>query len=181
MPWFRVDDNLALHPKTIRVGNAAVGMWVRSGSWCAQQLTDGFIPDQMVRVFGGPALAEKLVRAGFWLKVDGGYQFHEWGERQPSRARVEENRKAAATRKERWRERHENGVPETVPNGVTDSVPNAVGNANAAPPHARATRPGPARSSSSVGEESSSSVPRATTTAVIDPWAPGRPTDEPPF
>lgn len=29
MPWFRVDDDFALHPKAIAAGNAALGLWVR--------------------------------------------------------------------------------------------------------------------------------------------------------
>ena len=33
--WFKVDDNLALHPKVLGAGNAAMGMWVRAGSWSA--------------------------------------------------------------------------------------------------------------------------------------------------
>lgn len=85
MPWFNVDDGFAFHQKSIRAGNAAIGLWVRSGSWCAQQLTDGFIPDDMVAVLGSGVQATRLVNAGLWKKVAGGYQFHDWADRQRSK------------------------------------------------------------------------------------------------
>jgi hypothetical protein len=111
IPWFKVDDNLALHQKTLRAGNAAMGMWVRAGSWAMQQLSDGFVPDEVVALLGGKSLARKLVDADLWDTVPGGYVFHQWQERQPTRTQVEHDRDAARTRKERWRERHGNGVP----------------------------------------------------------------------
>lgn len=85
MPWFNVDDGFAFHQKSIRAGNAAIGLWVRSGSWCAQQLTDGFIPDDMVAVLGSAVQANRLVNAGLWEKVAGGFQFHDWSDRQRSK------------------------------------------------------------------------------------------------
>ena len=92
MPWFRVDDNLAFHHKVVAAGNAAMGLWVRAGSMCSAQLTDGFVPDHMVAALGGKAQAQRLVAVGLWCREDGGYRFHEWAERQPSAADV----KAAA-------------------------------------------------------------------------------------
>ena len=52
MPWFRVDDNLGFHHKVIAAGNPAMGLWVRAGSVCASQLTDGFVPDHMIASLG---------------------------------------------------------------------------------------------------------------------------------
>lgn len=98
MPWFKVDDNLAFHHKVVVAGNAAMGLWVRAGAMCAQQLTDGFVPDHMVAALGGKAQAGRLVTAGLWTRVDGGYQFHEWTERQPTREQVEAERQAARER-----------------------------------------------------------------------------------
>jgi hypothetical protein len=71
IPWFKVDDNLALHQKTLRAGNAAMGMWVRAGSWAMQQLSDGFVPDEVVALLGGKSLARKLVDADLWDTVPG--------------------------------------------------------------------------------------------------------------
>ena len=104
MPWFKVDDNLAFHAKAVAAGNAAMGMWVRAGSWAAQQLSDGFVPAHIVATLGRPIEATKLVTAGLWDEADGGYRFHEWGERQPSREQVEADRAASRERQRRARE-----------------------------------------------------------------------------
>ena len=52
MVWFRVDDNLGFHHKVIAAGNPAMGLWVRAGSVCASQLTDGFVADHMIASLG---------------------------------------------------------------------------------------------------------------------------------
>lgn len=106
MPWFKVDDNFAFHHKAVAAGNTALGLWARAGSWSADQLTDGFIPNHMVRTLGGrPADARRLVDVGLWNAVEGGYQFHQWGDdgRQPSRADVESKRAEWRERKARSR------------------------------------------------------------------------------
>lgn len=105
MPWFKVDDNLAFHHKVVAAGNPAMGLWVRAGSACAQQLTDGFVPHHMIATLGTKAQAERLVSAGLWTRVEGGYKFHEWTERQPSKADVEAERAAHAARMRAYRER----------------------------------------------------------------------------
>lgn len=105
--WFRVDDNLAFHAKTVAAGLAAMGLWLRAGSWSAGMLTDGFVPDHMVPALsdGTPELAERLVAAGFWRRVRNGYQFHEWMERNPAAGTVREHRRKEAERKAEWRAR----------------------------------------------------------------------------
>lgn len=98
MPWFKVDDNLSFHPKVVAAGNAAMGMWVRAGSWSAQHLTEGFVPDSVVATLGGKAQAKALERAGLWARVEGGWSFHQWEERQPTRQAVESERAEARER-----------------------------------------------------------------------------------
>jgi len=105
MTWFKVDDNLTFHPKVLAAGNTAMGMWVRAGSWSAQQLSDGLLPWSVVSRIGRRREAEALVTAGLWVPVLDGYAFHEWDHRQPSRADVEATRRAGAERLRRWRER----------------------------------------------------------------------------
>ena len=41
-----------------------------------------------------PCGADALVMAGLWDEVDGGYQFHDWAEFQPSAEAEKEKRKA---------------------------------------------------------------------------------------
>lgn len=85
MPWFKVDDRLAFHPKVMKAGNEAIGLWVRAGSWAAAHLTDGEIPSEMLPILGGNRIqAGRLVRAGLWVEFDGGYKFHDWTVYQPS-------------------------------------------------------------------------------------------------
>lgn len=115
MPWFKVDDNLAMHAKAVEAGNAALGLWVRAGSWASQQLTDGFVPSWVVRTMGTPAQAKSLVRARLWREVDGGYSFWQWEDRQPTREAVEADRAAA---RERQRARRS---PNVRPNTRRDS------------------------------------------------------------
>lgn len=106
MPWFNVDDGFALHRKARAAGNAALGLWVRAGSYCAQHLTDGHIDADIVDMLGTRKQADRLVKAGLWEADETGYQFHEWGieHRNPMRAQVEKERAAAATRKQKSRD-----------------------------------------------------------------------------
>jgi len=84
VPWFKVDDTLAFHTKTLAAGNAAMGLWVRAGAWSMQTLTDGFVPAALARQLGTAREAQRLVDAGLWDVYKGGFRFHEWGERQPT-------------------------------------------------------------------------------------------------
>lgn len=113
MTWFRVDDTLAFHQKTVKAGNASMGLWVRAGSWCAQQLTDGHVPAEIANQLGTAPQIARLVAVRLWVEVDGGYQFHEWtdgsAQRQPTRAEVEDRREKQRNRQRLHRERNANG------------------------------------------------------------------------
>jgi hypothetical protein len=69
-----------------------------------QQLTDGFMPVEIVRTIGTPTETRRLVEAGFWLPKDDGYVFHEFEQRQPTRVQVEAEREAARDRQRRARD-----------------------------------------------------------------------------
>lgn len=105
MPWFKVDDTLAFHMKTVKAGNAAMGLWVRAGSWSMQTLSDGFVPDEIVTQLGTSPQARRLVDVGLWDRLPTGYAFHEWDQRQPSKAQVHADRQAGAERQRASRER----------------------------------------------------------------------------
>ena len=116
MPWFKVDDGLAFHAKTVAAGNAAMGLWVRAGSWSAHYLTEGFVPDHIVTSLGTRKEAERLVTVRLWTREDDGYRFWQWSDdgRQPTREQVESDRSAARERQRKAREaaksRRDNGV-----------------------------------------------------------------------
>ncbi|HEU5475675.1 MAG TPA: hypothetical protein VFV67_33970 [Actinophytocola sp.] len=134
MPFFPVDDGFAFHRKAIKAGNAAIGLWTRAGSWSAQQLTDGYVPDDIAAVLGSPAQAKRLVTAGLWHAVEGGYRFHEWNDpgRNPTREKVLERRRTEADKKARARDaksgkqqataRSPQGSPGSVPEGLPEGV-----------------------------------------------------------
>ncbi|MBO0880330.1 MAG: hypothetical protein J2P17_08245 [Mycobacterium sp.] len=99
MAWFKVDDKLAFHPKTLAAGNAAIGLWIRAGSWSRAQQTNGHIPKTMIHPLGGkPADAKRLVDCGLWETDQDGYQFHDWHDYQPTE---EEEAAARANRSDR--------------------------------------------------------------------------------
>lgn len=140
MPWFKVDDGFAFHRKAIKAGNTALGLWVRAGSWCAHQLTDGQVPSEILPLLGGTTDdAEQLVAAGFWEAVEGGYQFYGWHDYQPTKADVEEERAKARERQKAWRKTKRHAVSNAVTDGVTSPVTDVVtdsvshGGSNGAP------------------------------------------------
>lgn len=145
MTWFKVDDTLAFHRKTVAAGVAAMGLWVRAGSWSAQTLTDGFVPEHMVPPLadGDAGLAGRLVEAGLWRRVRGGYSFHEWAERQPSRQSIEDRRavRAEAGRKGGVRSGQVRGTNGSKPEASASSKPEASASRSLEPP----SRPGPTR------------------------------------
>jgi hypothetical protein len=103
LPWFRVDDRFHSHPKVLATEPAALGLWVVAGAWSSANLLDGFVPDQALpRLLpGSEMLAEKLVTAGLWRRIRGGYQFHDWTDYNPTGDEVKRLReqRAAAGRK----------------------------------------------------------------------------------
>lgn len=111
MVWFKVDDTFAFHQKCVAAGNAAVGLWVRAGSWCAAQLNDGFVPDHMIASLGTKGQAARLVAVRLWHREDAGYRFHQWNEdgRQPSREEVEAKRQEWRDKKRRQRRDKDTG------------------------------------------------------------------------
>lgn len=157
MPWFKVDDSFWGNPKQTACPASAIGLWVRAGSWSAQQLTDGFVPRHMLSMFGArPKDAADLVSSGLWETTEGGWVFHDWSSWQPSRRQVEEQRAAAAARKQSWRDKR--GAERTrnanVPmgHGGDTPVPERVTDAAVLVPRPDPTRPD--RSSYGTTEES---------------------------
>lgn len=124
MPWFKVDDKFHSHRKVMLLGKrdfAAISLWTVAGSWCADHLTDGFIPDYVAQSFDSQCErhANALVRVGLWevsqRNGDSGWSFHGWNDpgRQPTASQVQTARESNAARQKRFRDTH---------NGVTDAV-----------------------------------------------------------
>ena len=107
MAWVKIDDAAPQHPKLLAVDSpAACWLWVCGLAYCNRQKRhDGFIPRAAVALLypipGAAKLAAKLVTAGLWEEIEGGYRVHDYHDYQPtadeaseiSRARSEAGRK----------------------------------------------------------------------------------------
>lgn len=83
MPWFKVDDHLVSHPVSARVGDEALGYWMRLGCWLAQFPDHGdVIPDVIAERLDGRTKRRsltkmrRLVDAGLLVPVERGYRMH---------------------------------------------------------------------------------------------------------
>lgn len=146
MPWFKVDDKLHSHRKVIRAGIPAMGLWVVAGSWCADQLGDGFVPDYVAQRLD-PDFAEHaaaLVAAKLWVpgEKDGetGWYFHQWSDdgRQPTAEAVNAKRDEARVRMAKLRaeraaqkQKATNGSQDVRANGL-NTFAGTDGNASSA-------------------------------------------------
>lgn len=122
MPWFKIDDKAHSHPKFMRAGNAALGLWLRCGSYAAQHLTEGIVPGVVAQLYGTATQAKKLIKAGLWHEhghdcdrctqpAAGDYVVHDFLEdgRNTSRAKHEAERKKARDRQAKHRETRTSG------------------------------------------------------------------------
>lgn len=122
MPWFNVDDGFSNSKPVLRIPRryrcAAIGLWTLAGSWSAKELTDGFIPDHALEEFAGTVpLAEWLVRAGLWKKVEGGWQFEGWSKWQKTKERVLAYREREAEKKRGQRSKPKGAGSDSVSPG----------------------------------------------------------------
>lgn len=116
MAWFKIDDGFHASRKLLKIPKrhrfSAVGLWTVAGSWCADQLTDGNVPDYMITEWGAPPAAPAaLVDAGLWERTDDGYLFYNWHEYQPSKQDVDAERAASRQRMKDLRAKRKQGKP----------------------------------------------------------------------
>jgi hypothetical protein len=108
--WSRVDDALADHRKVIAAAEIigpdglviALGFYLLGLLWANKHLSDGQLPAAVVKQFRSDRpleLADALVRAGLWDRVDGGYQIHDFDHLNFTAAEVKEKRAKDRRRK----------------------------------------------------------------------------------
>lgn len=137
--WFKVDDKAHSHPKVIEAGNAAMGLWMRCGSWSGERLTEGFIPRKTARMFGTLGEIRRLVEAGLFLDVDGGYQMHDFLEYNLTADQVKDlqGKRSTAGKKgaqARWGAKANdmaNAMAPEIANRCPEPEPEPVGTSNA--------------------------------------------------
>jgi len=97
--WFKVDDGFHQHPKAVRAGNSALGLWVRCGSYSSRYETDGVIPAKVVHDYGSRRDIADLIASSLLIRIDGGYLMPDFLDYNPSRDELEQKRKADRERK----------------------------------------------------------------------------------
>jgi hypothetical protein len=148
MPWVRLDDGFVDHPKIARVGPIGAWLQIQALCYCNRNLTDGFVPFGVAQSFlargvvreddrgalwtlgehsghQGLDLADvdwpgAMVAAGIWEAVRGGYQIHDYGDYQPSKAEVLAERKRHAKNQQAYRDR---STRDPVTDRVSDRAP----------------------------------------------------------
>jgi hypothetical protein len=135
--WVRLDDSACHHPKIIKAGHAAVGLWTMGLAYAGLHLTDGYLDESVVAHLAGgkgrgKRLASRLVDVGLWERRESGYQIHDYLVFNPpassvkdQRERVSDARREAGRRgaEKRWEQK-------TLPIGLDgngDGKPMATG------------------------------------------------------
>lgn len=141
--WFRVDDDFFRNPKVVGLSKDAKLLYLAALALCHEQGTDGFLSPAMGRVAAAqvdvrPTLVNELVAAGLWHAVEeGGFEVHDYLDKQESSVSRKAARTAHADRMRAWRDksrdtsqrpsrkRHEastSAVTNGATNGVSDSA-----------------------------------------------------------
>ena len=128
--WGRFDDNFPHHPKARRAGPEACWLFVCGVLHCNRFTTNGFINALDLDIlYPCPEwarghveeLAERLVKAGLWEPVKGGWQIHDYADyqREAMKDARDERRKWEAERKAKQRaaKRTGNSSPEKQGSG----------------------------------------------------------------
>lgn len=110
MPWVKLDDGMVEHLKVASLSDGAFRAHVEALSFCARNLTDGLVPEAVVKKQGWSKRSRELVAAGLWEVTPGGHAIHDYLEYNPSREQVEAEREAARRRMNRHR------APDVRPN-----------------------------------------------------------------
>ena len=114
MTWLELDDRILEHPKFIRAvklaGSEAIHLWLGIRAYCGQNLTNGFVPDDMLDEVRGPSDQKRRSKALEALKTvrsldqaEGGIQMQNYLKWSSSRDDVLRRREAARERKQRSR------------------------------------------------------------------------------
>ena len=107
MPRYQVDDSFYDDPAVSRAGTAAVGLYFRCGLYVARHLLDGHVPSEIAAQYGTPEWVKRLTDTGLWETEPGGHYMPRYlsEDKNPTRAKVEADRKLKSERQQRWLEK----------------------------------------------------------------------------
>jgi hypothetical protein len=81
-----------------------IGVWTLCGAWSAKELTDGFVPESVLKEYGGtPKITALLLDAGLWDIVEGGIIFRNWSKWQQKKDKILARRAEWAQRQRKSR------------------------------------------------------------------------------
>lgn len=99
--YARVMGTFWRHPRTCGLTLQARGLWVSMLSWCADQLSDGMVPDAALMLIAGGAPPRKqldeLAEAGLLERDDGArsWRLREWADHNITREKYEKEKERA--------------------------------------------------------------------------------------
>lgn len=114
-----LDEGWHSWPEIVRAGTAAAGLYSRCGSYIADHATDGLIPAEVARMYGTVEWVQRLVDVGLWTVEGDGYRDERYFPLNPSRAVLDQRRKAAAERQRRKRHGKQPRESRVTPGGTT--------------------------------------------------------------
>ncbi len=112
-------------------------MWGCGLIYCQQELTDGFIPAQIIETFGVKAPNKRKVatelctpkvpgKKPLWKEVEGGYQVNDYLDWNDSRALVLKRREGSKARQQRFRQTHDASEHNADSNAVSLASHNSL-------------------------------------------------------
>ncbi len=109
MTWAKVDDQFPFHRKSIAVGPLGRDLYIAGLCYAKRERTDGFVPAYVVKHLApgnaSPAILSKLIAAGYWHRVDGGFQIHDYLAHNDSAEVIAERDREKRARQRRWAEK----------------------------------------------------------------------------
>lgn len=85
MSWVKLDDRFFDNTKIVALTAGAKIAYLEGLTYCARELTDGFIPLNKAKVIARPAHVKELTLA-LWEQAEGGYRVHDYLDYNPSKA-----------------------------------------------------------------------------------------------
>lgn len=98
MSWVKLDDRFFDNPKIAALSADAKVAYLEAATYCARELTDGFVPLIKAKGFAGKARVVVELTPHLWEPVEGGFQVHDYLKYNPTKAQVLAERKAAQSR-----------------------------------------------------------------------------------
>ena len=132
MPWMKIDDGIADHPKIQTVGPVGFALYMRGICYANRKHTDGLLPfgsiGAMTHDMDPEIWPQKLIDCGLWEHHPQGYMIHdflEWNESKEQHLARLEVFKLAGQRggKLRWKnKKRKHSLPYTPPNSPPVSL-----------------------------------------------------------